>query len=83
MGNVPGSNRHRSSLRREARRGGSAAFSRLLFLVLVNRNGIQILCFENLTAIQAPDIIYAVTPVQELGSLVLTSLHSEVTPILD
>ncbi|MGI8958755.1 MAG: hypothetical protein ACR2IV_03135 [Bryobacteraceae bacterium] len=55
----------------------SAAFSRLLFLVVVNRNGIKILCFENVTAIQAPDIIYPIAPVQELGSLVLTSLHSE------
>jgi hypothetical protein len=61
----------------------SAAFSRLLFLVVVNRNCIEILCFENLTAIQAPDIIHTIAPVQELGSLVLTSLHSEVTPILD
>jgi hypothetical protein len=61
----------------------SAALSGLFFLVVVNRNRIKILCFENLTAIQAPDIIYAIAPVKELGSLVLTSLHSEVTPILD
>jgi hypothetical protein len=59
------------------------ALSRLLFLVVVNRNGIQILCFENVTAIQAPDVVYAIAPVKELGSLVLTTLHSEVTPILD
>jgi hypothetical protein len=59
------------------------ALSRLLFLVVVNRNGIEILCFENVTAIQAPDVVYAIAPVKELGSLVLTTLHSEVTPILD
>jgi hypothetical protein len=61
----------------------STPFSRLFFFVVVNRNCIQIFCFENLTAIQASEIIYAIAPVQELGSLVLTALHSEVTPILD
>lgn len=62
---------------------GLAALSWFLFLVLVKGNRLQILCFENLTTIEAPDVIDAVPPIEELGSLVLTALHSEVTPILD
>ena len=36
-----------------------------------------------MAAIQTPHVIYTVTPVEKLCSLVLTSLHSEIRPILD
>jgi excinuclease ABC subunit C len=36
-----------------------------------------------LIAIQAADVINAIAAVKEFGSLVLTTLHSEITPILD
>jgi hypothetical protein len=56
----------------------------MLFLfVVVNGNRVQVLCLKNLSAIQASHIIDAVTPVEELASVVLTTLHSEITPILD
>jgi hypothetical protein len=61
----------------------STPLFRLLFFVFVNRNRIQIFGFKDLTAIEAADIIDAIAPVKELGSLVLTTLHSEITPILD
>jgi hypothetical protein len=54
-----------------------------LFLVFVNGNRVQILCFKDLSAIEAADVIDTVAAVEELGSLVLTTLHSEITPILD
>ena len=53
------------------------AFLRLLFFVFfVNRNGIQILGFEDLTAVPASDVINTLAPVQKFGLLVLTTLHS-------
>ncbi len=55
----------------------------LFFFVFVNRNGVQIFGLEDLTAIEAADVIHSITAVEELGSLVLTTLHSEITPILD
>jgi hypothetical protein len=36
-----------------------------------------------LAAVQASDVIDTVPPVQKFGSLVLTTLHSEITTILD
>jgi len=61
-----------------------AALFRLLFFILViNRNRIQILRFKHLAAIQASKIVHPVSSVKEFGSLVLTTLHSEITPILD
>jgi len=51
----------------------------LFLFFFVNGNGIEILCFENLAAIQTADIIDAISAVEELGSLVLTTLHSEIT----
>jgi hypothetical protein len=55
-----------------------------LFLVfLVNRNRIQILCLQYLAAIEAAYVVDAIATVEEFGSLVLTTLHSETTPILD
>lgn len=60
-----------------------APFFRLLFFVFVDRNRIQIFGLEDLPAIEAADIIHSITTVEELGSLVLTTLHSEITPILD
>ena len=69
--------RHRIAMLR------SATFPGLLFFFFVNRNRIQIFCFKNLAAIEAANIIDAVAPIQKLGSLVLTTLHSEITPILD
>jgi hypothetical protein len=67
------------------KRAASAALLRLLlfFLFVVDRNRIQILCFENLSAIHAAQVIDTVPPVKKFGSLVLTTLHSEITPILD
>ncbi len=61
----------------------SAAFPGLLFLFFVIGNRLQILCFKNLAAVETSNIIDPVAAVEELGSLVLTSLHSEITPILD
>jgi hypothetical protein len=55
----------------------------LLFVFFVNRNRVQILRFKYLSAIETSYIINAVPAVEELGSLVLTTLHSEITPILD
>ena len=60
-----------------------AALLRLLFFVLVNRNRLEILGLENLPTIQASHVLDAISTVNKLGSLVLTSLHSEITPILD
>ena len=60
-----------------------SALWRFLFFVVVDRNRIQVLRFENLVTIHAPDVIYAIPAIEELGSLVLTTLHSEITPILD
>jgi hypothetical protein len=67
------------------KRAASAALLWLLlfFLFVVDRNRIQVLCFENLPAIPAAKIIDTIAPVQKFGSLVLTTLHSEITPILD
>jgi hypothetical protein len=67
----------------EAGRLWLASFPGFLFLVFVNGNRIQILGFKDLSAIEAAEIIDAVAAVEELGSLVLTTLHSEITPILD
>ena len=55
----------------------------LFFVFFVYGNRLQILCFEHLTAVQASDVIDPVPPVQKFGSLVLTTLHSEITTILD
>jgi len=57
---------------------------RLLFFVFFDRwNRLQILGFQDLTAIHTSDVIDPVSPVQKFGSLVLTTLHSEITTILD
>ena len=57
-----------------------SAFSRLVFLFFfVNGNRIEVLRFENLSAIKATDVIDAIAAVKEFGSLVLTGLHSEIT----
>ncbi|HEX4808814.1 MAG TPA: hypothetical protein VH325_07790 [Bryobacteraceae bacterium] len=61
----------------------SAALFRLaLFLVVVNRNRIQIFGLENLTAVKTADVIYAIASIEKLSSLVLATLHCEITPIL-
>jgi hypothetical protein len=69
------------------RMAGTTALAALLgllfFVFLVNGNRIQIFGFENLTTVQASDVIDTVPPVQKFGSLVLTTLHSEITTILD
>jgi len=66
---------------------GTAALTALLrllfFVFFVNGNRIQILGFKNLTTVQASDVVDTVPPVQKLGSLVLTTLHSEIRTILD
>ena len=62
----------------------SPAFARLIFLFFfIDRNRVKVLRFEDLTAIEAADIIDPVAAIKKLGSLVLTTLHSEITPILD
>ncbi len=53
-----------------------------LFILIVNWNRVQVLCFKYLIAIEAADVIDAVAPVKEFGSLVLTTWHSEIFPIL-
>jgi hypothetical protein len=63
--------------------GFTALLWLLFFVFFVNRNRIQILGFEDLTTVQTSDVIDAVPPVQKFGSLVLTTLHSEITTILD
>jgi hypothetical protein len=64
-------------------RSALAAFSRLLVFVFVDRNRVQIFRFEDLATVQTADIVDAIPAVEKLGSLVLTSLHSEIKPILD
>jgi hypothetical protein len=55
----------------------------LLFFVFVYRYRVEILGLKDLSAIEASNIVDAVATIKKLGSLVLTSLHSEITPILD
>jgi hypothetical protein len=55
----------------------------LVFVFFVYGNRIQVFGFKDLLAVQASDVIDTVPPVQKFGSLVLTTLHSEITPILD
>jgi hypothetical protein len=59
------------------------ALSWFFFFVVVNRNRLQILSLKHLVAIQATDVFNSVPAIEELGSLVLATLHSEITPILD
>ena len=55
----------------------TAFLRRLLFFVFfLDRNGIQVLGFEDLTAVPASDVINTLAPVQKFGLLVLTTLHS-------
>ncbi len=61
----------------------STTFLGLFVFFFVNWNRVQVFGFEYLTAVQATHVVDAVPPVEKLGSLVLTTLHSEVTPILD
>ncbi len=62
----------------------SASFLGLFFFfVVVDWNRIEILRLENLIAVKASNIVDTVATVEKFGSLVLTSLHSEITPILD
>src|SRR5689334_15079526 len=68
----------------EGRGNRSTAFFWLfVFFFFVNGNRVQVFGFEYLTAVEAAYIVDAIPAVKKLGSLVLTSLHSEVTPILD
>ncbi len=61
-----------------------ATLLRLLFFVFfINGNRIEVFCLKHLSAIEASDVVDAITPVKKFGSLVLTTLHSEITPILD
>jgi hypothetical protein len=53
-----------------------------LLILFINRNRIQVLRFEHLVAIEATDVINAVSFVKEFGSLVLTVWHSEIFLIL-
>jgi hypothetical protein len=53
-----------------------------IFFFVVNWNRIQVFCFKDLIAIKATYVIHAVSPVKEFGSLVLTTWHSEIFPIL-
>jgi hypothetical protein len=61
----------------------SAALLGLFLFILINWNRVEILGLEDLVAIEAPNVVDPITPIKKLGSLVLTSLHSEITPILD
>ena len=53
-----------------------------MVVFLVGGHGFQIVCFEYLVAVQAPDIIDPVAPRQNLGTTVIAGLHKEITPIL-
>jgi hypothetical protein len=53
-----------------------ASLAGFFVFVFVDRNGIEILCFKHLSAIEAADIIDTVAAVKELGPLVLTTLHT-------
>jgi hypothetical protein len=57
--------------------------ARLFLLLVEDRNRIQIRRLENVAAIKAVNVIHTVASIEEFGSLVLTTLHSKVTPILD
>ena len=61
----------------------TAFFGLFVFFFFVNGNRVQVFGFEYLTAVEAAYIVDAIPAVEKLGSLVLTTLHSEVTPILD
>jgi len=63
--------------------GSTAFFGLFVFFFFVNGNRVQVFGFEYLTAVEAAYIVDAIPAVEKLGSLVLTTLHSEVTPILD
>ena len=65
------------------RRSALTALPGFLVVFFVNRDCVQVLGLKDLAAIEAADIIDAIPAVEEFGSLVLTTLHSEVTPILD
>jgi hypothetical protein len=67
---------------------GAPALTALLGLLVfvfffVYGDRIQVFCLKDLPAVQASDVLDTVPPVQKLGSLVLTTLHREITPILD
>jgi hypothetical protein len=48
-----------------------------LFLFLICGDGLQVLCLENLTAIQAFDVIDSVAPGNHLGTgMVASGLHN-------
>jgi hypothetical protein len=59
------------------------ALLRFFFFVLVNRNRVEILGLKYLAAVKTSNIVDSIPTIKKLGSLVLTSLHSEITPILD
>jgi hypothetical protein len=46
-----------------------------LIVLVVNGDGLEILGFEHLIAIEAPDIIYSVASRQNLGTAMLADLH--------
>ena len=56
--------------------------ARFLFIV-VDGNLFEVVGFENLIAVEAPQVIDPVTPHQEFRALVLTSWHrTQIIPIL-
>jgi len=52
-------------------------FARLFLFVLVNRNRIQVLRLENVSAIEAANVVDPVATIQEFSPLVLAARHSE------
>jgi len=61
---------------------GLPALPGLFFLVIVNGNRIQIFGLEHLAAIEAAHVIHTIATIEKFCSPVLTSLHSEIRPIL-
>jgi len=48
-----------------------------LIVLVVNGDGLKILGFEHLIAIEAPNIIYPVASRQNLGTAMLADLHKK------
>jgi hypothetical protein len=59
------------------------ALLRAWLFFFVGGNRLQILGLKDLAAIQAPDIIDPVAAIEQFGSLVLATLHSEIKLILE
>jgi hypothetical protein len=70
-------------LRKDFRQHAKQRAGPLLFVFFLDGYLLQVLGFEDLTAVQALDVVHAVTPGDYHGPVMLTSeLHSEIGFIL-